>query len=205
MDFAGPRRSQAAGKPRSRGRLRRVLDYGLAAVVLGLLVLIAARVDRVEMRSESGVGSVADGDTLTVGGQRVRLRGIDAPEYNQMCRRDGKEYRCGREASVALKRAIGDSPVVCEGWERDRYGRLLAVCRAGDTNLNYIQVRAGWAVAFGDFEDTEMEARRENAGMWAGEFDRPRAWRDAHGDVAEGAHDLVASVVNWLRAIFGTN
>lgn len=203
MNFAGSRRAPRAGGAHGKGVLRRLLDYALAAVILALLVLIAARLDRVGTRSESGIATVADGDTLTVAGQRIRLRGIDAPEFDQICRRGGAEYRCGRESTAALRRWIGGAPVTCEGWERDRYGRLLAVCRAGDTNLNLEQVRAGWAVAFGDFEEAESEARRDKAGLWAGEFDRPRAWRDTHGGAAEGTHGLPASVANWLRAILG--
>ncbi len=50
----------------------------------------------------AGGAFVIDGDTLTVAGQRIRLYGIDAPEFHQLCQRDGEPWRCGQAATVAL-------------------------------------------------------------------------------------------------------
>ena len=35
---------------------------------------------------------IIDGDTLDVGGKRIRLLGVDAPEAKQTCTADGKEW-----------------------------------------------------------------------------------------------------------------
>jgi endonuclease YncB( thermonuclease family) len=111
---------------------RGVFDVFLAVLVLGLLALVAARLDRVDMRL-TGKVAVNDGDTVTVQGERIRLRGVDAPEFNQSCTIAGRPYACGRKAREALRTLIGGRAVACSGWQRDRYGRLLAICMAGST------------------------------------------------------------------------
>ena len=55
----------------------------------------------------TGQPRVIDGDTIEVAGQRVRLHGIDAPESRQLCRKDGKPWRCGKDATSALKAFLG--------------------------------------------------------------------------------------------------
>ena len=74
---------------------------------------------------------VVDGDTLSFEGLgvTVRLDGIDAPESRQACESaEGERYECGSAATQALKEKIAGKPVRCEGDQRDRYGRLSAVC-----------------------------------------------------------------------------
>src|SRR3954468_13280220 len=117
----GSRRRYAAA-PRSP--LRRFLDYALAAAILALLILVTARIDRVATRHLAGDALINDGDTITLKGERIRLLGIDAPEYNQTCERSGATYPCGRAAREALARLAGGGAIDCAGWERDRYGRL---------------------------------------------------------------------------------
>ncbi|MDQ6437865.1 thermonuclease family protein [Mesorhizobium sp. LHD-90] len=196
-----PWRAGRARPPRSFAR--KALDLSLAVVILGLIALLAARLDRVETRRMAGSAIVNDGDTITIAGEKIRLRGIDAPEYSQTCRRGGKDYACGREAREALRRLIGGQAVSCAGWQRDRFGRLLGECKAGSTDLNRALVAEGWAVAFGGFEIEEFSARKAGRGLWAGEFDRPRQWRDSHGSMAEDEHDWLDAAWNWLRASFG--
>lgn len=191
-----------ATRPR-RGRLRVLGDMLLAVVVLGLLALVVARLDEGAAIRIEGGASVVDGDTLVIAGERVRLRGLDAPELDQTCRRDGSDYPCGREARKALAELIGARPVECVGRRRDRYGRLLADCRAERTELARAQVVAGWAVAYGDYDKEEAMARDRGQGLWAGEFDRPKDWREMRGGAAEDEHVRGWVVVEWLRAILG--
>ncbi|RUW65389.1 thermonuclease family protein, partial [Mesorhizobium sp. M2A.F.Ca.ET.067.02.1.1] len=113
------------------------------------------------------------------------------------------DYPCGKLARQSLVRLIAGRPVSCSGWQRDRYGRLLGDCRAGDTDLNPAQVRAGWAVAFGDFETEEAVARAAKVGIWAGAFEEPRDWRDSHHDApVERKHGTLASLSDALREFF---
>lgn len=196
MRFARGGSSRRRAAPRSPWR--RLWDGLLTVVILGLLVVLAARLDRTETRNLQGRVTVNDGDSLTLGTERIRLLGIDAPEYDQICRKDGAGYPCGRQARQALVTLIGGRPVSCSGWERDKYDRLLATCTAGGSELNRSQVEAGWAVAYGDYRAEEDAARQKAAGLWVGSFERPHDWREMHGGMAESEH-AVPGILDWLR------
>ena len=135
-------------------------------------------------QSLTGVATVIDGDTIDIHGTRIRLHGIDAPESAQTCERDGKRYRCGQKAALALSDRIGRRPVACRKRGTDRYGRIIAVCRHGVTDLNAWMVRNGWAIAYRrysrDYIDKEQIARKTNAGIHAGRFIEPSRWRRGH-------------------------
>ena len=129
----------------------------------------------------SGKARVTDGDTIRFGGTRVRLFGIDAPEIKQTCDFEDKTWNCGIEARIALVKMIAEQKVSCEEKDKDRYGRIVAVCMAGGVNLNALMVREGWALAYRkysrDYVDEELTARRGKTGLWKGTFRRPWEWR----------------------------
>ena len=129
----------------------------------------------------SGLASVIDGDTIEVGGERIRLHGIDAPESKQLCRAGGTNWPCGRQASRALADRIDGRPVVCEERDRDRYGRIVALCRADGHDLGAWLVFRGWALAYRrystDYVADEKAAKAAHRGLWRGEFDPPWDWR----------------------------
>lgn len=89
--------------------------------------------------------TVTDGDTIKLNGAPVRLFGIDAPELKQDCP-DG--WPAGRLAATHLQALIAGRAVACEPRDTDRYGRTVAVCRAGGEDLGAIMVRDGYAWAF---------------------------------------------------------
>jgi endonuclease YncB( thermonuclease family) len=173
----------------------------LTVAILGLLVLLAARLNHTETQTLTGRATVNDGDSITLGAQKIRLRGIDAPEFDQTCWRDNLEYPCGRRAREALVALIGRRPVSCSGSEHDKYDRLLATCSAGDAELNRGMVEAGWAVAYGDYRTEEEVARGGGAGLWAGSFDSPRDWRQMHGGMMETEH-AIPGFLDWLSRLF---
>lgn len=195
-----PRMTGRVRRRARRGWTSRLWDGLLAVALLGLLILLAARLDRGEPQTLSGSAVVNDGDTITLGEERIRLRGIDAPEYNQVCVAGGREYSCGLRSRDALVALVGLRRVNCSGHERDKYGRLLAVCQVGDIDLNSRQVEAGWAVSYGDYHAQEDVARLAARGMWAGSFDRPREWRDTHGGMAETEH-VSSGILDWLGGL----
>ena len=129
----------------------------------------------------SGVPSVTDGDTLRIGPERIRLHGIDAPESKQRCRAGGKTWACGEAATRALRERIGRRPVECAERDRDRYGRIVAVCRVAGADVNAWMVSQGWAVAYRkystDYVSYETAAKAARRGVWRGEFVEPSRWR----------------------------
>lgn len=127
----------------------------------------------------AGLPHVADGDSVTLEGQRIRLVGIDAPELDQTCVQADAPYACGRQAREHLLGLLAGGPVECTGSKLDKYHRLLAVCRAGGVDLNAAMVRDGWAVAYGGYESEEAEARAARRGLWAGGFAWPQDFRKA--------------------------
>ncbi len=117
---------------------------GLVALAVGLAAAAAAQV--------TGPARVVDGDTFSVGAERVRLWGIDAPEGRQVCRdAKGQGYACGDAARDQLVGLIGGRVVRCEVRDRDPYGRAVSRCQAGSTDLGEAMVRAGWAIDYVQF------------------------------------------------------
>ena len=125
---------------------------------------------------------VIDGDSLFIGKTEIRLEGIDAPEYHQMCYdSENKAYPCGKEVYLALKKLVGTRPVRCEKVIIDKYRRQVSVCWLGKVNLNRWMVENGWAVAYTKYTDIyvpyEQQARQQRVGLWQGRFYKPWDWR----------------------------
>ncbi|MBB3317886.1 endonuclease YncB(thermonuclease family) [Rhizobium sp. BK181] len=157
----------------------RVMRDGVTALaLLAFLWLIAAKLNDKTETVHSGRFHAADGDSLNLGNERMRLHGIDAPELSQTCERAGDVWTCGQEAKRALQRLVGAVDTQCAGTERDRFDRLLVICRAGGVDLNAAMVRSGMAVSYGAYGDEERQARMEKVGLWAGTFEMPRSVRE---------------------------
>ena len=133
-----------------------------------------------------GAAKVVDGDTIRIGDTRIRLWGVDAPERKQTCQgRNDDVYECGRDAAAVLDELIGDWQVECVEKDRDRYGRVVAVCRTEAGELNATLVRRGWAIDYtqfshGRYQQEQAVARRERLGIWSGRFAMPSDWRRQH-------------------------
>lgn len=132
-------------------------------------------------RSVEGRAVVVDGDTIQLDDLRIRLKGIDAPELQQTCARNGRSYRCGEEARRVLSDLVVRENVACRSLGRDRYQRMLARCFVGNRDIGGTMVERGWAVSYGsNYKREEENARTRAQGLWAGEFTMPRTWRDEH-------------------------
>ena len=123
---------------------------------------------------------VIDGDGLEIDGQRIRLHGVDAFEYDQQC--GGSS--CGAAARAALSDLVRGRAVECRPVDVDRYGRTVARCYADGQDLGAAMVRDGMALAYRrygqDYVDEEASAQRAQAGAWSGEFQNPEDWRRSH-------------------------
>lgn len=150
-------------------------------LLIFFLTLFAVTPSTTSADSLVGRASVVDGDTLEIHGTRIRLYGIDAPESGQSCLVKGKQSRCGQHAALALADKIGSRTVTCDPKDRDRYQRVVAVCRAGEEDLNAWMVSEGWAMAYRrystDYIREEDTASADKRGIWRGDFVAPWDWR----------------------------
>lgn len=142
-----------------------------------LLVLAPARAEIL-----SGPANGLDEDSIAVGGERVRLWGIDAPDLGQSCNRGGKPWACGRDAARALDRLVGGKTVRCLVILRDRVRRLVVGdCTLGGESLSRWMIVNGYAIMNTRQTDAyareETEAREAKRGIWNSTFDPPWEWR----------------------------
>jgi len=91
-------------------------------------------------------------------------------------------------ATRALEAFVAGREIRCSGTERDKYGRLIAVCRVGGREINRWMVEAGWALAYtrysGDYAAPERSASQARRGLWAGSFEATWEFRRARWKVA---------------------
>ncbi len=133
---------------------------------------------------------VIDGDTIINKGQKIRLFGIDAPEKKQKCKKPflsfsfisfSKKYDCGLLSTKKLKQKLENKTINCTKKGIDRYQRIIAICYLDDKDINAWIVRNGYAVAYVKYSkkylSQENLARKENLGLWKGEFEMPWNWR----------------------------
>ena len=130
----------------------------------------------------SGIARVVDGDTIWIGGTKIRLHGIDAPETKQECiDANGNPWMAGEAATEFLKSLTVGKEVSCSSHGNDRYGRMIGSCEVGDMDINREMVKAGLARAYRQYSERylyeEHGAMRTKAGMWGGECMAPWDWR----------------------------
>lgn len=131
---------------------------------------------------------VIDGDTLDIGGERVRVWGIDAPD---------KPERMKAEARKRAAAIIAREGITCRTDERDNlrlratklcpssmtsYGRVNAQCSLKKTGEDFGRrmVREGFAVSYRRFDCGEYGRDMANAeaakvGLWRSENRQMRA------------------------------
>lgn len=138
-----------------------------------------------------GIATAGDGDSFEVNGQRVRLFGIDAPEFDQNCQRAGSSWQCGQEAADALSKLVVGKEVRCVSTGTDQYDRHLARCTVGTVDINRSMVANGYAVAFrrysSDYVAAEETAKLNKRGIWAGSFTMPSEVRAADQERIENS------------------
>ena len=109
----------------SRFRLRRADLAGIplsVAIGIGLLFLLGGMARAADAHIlEARVSKVLDGDTFTLSGEsrRIRVWGLDAPEWN---------HQGGSTATSTLRSLISGKQLRCAVLDVDRYGRLVAQC-----------------------------------------------------------------------------
>lgn len=157
----------------------------LLLLVACLLIPAPAPAQRPTDRDRSFTATVVgihDGDTISVRTSqetiRIRLEGIDCPEYRQPYSARAKRFT----SDMAYRKQV-----TVEGRGEDQYGRLLARVRVGGVELNEALVRHGLAWHYQRAEidralaDAERVARASRAGLWADQNPvAPWRWRRDH-------------------------
>lgn len=130
-------------------------------MLLRLLLLFVGSLSSIALAQApiEGPAVVVTGDTLEIGGQRLHLHGIVAPE--------------GGLSSRMLADRIGQSAVSCKPRGQER----LVVCAVGGIDLNAWMVEQGWAMADRregvDYIRLEDLARKFGRGIWATSIQLP--------------------------------
>lgn len=158
----------------------------MRAVLFGVIcgtLLIGVDANAQNGRRFIGQATVIDGDTIQVGTERIRLWGIDAFEPAQKC----GSLNCGATATDFLKTTIKNAfdsnykDVFCIEKDKDRYGRIVAICRLGAIDLGAAMVVSGNAVAYRkyslDYVAEEEQAKATMAGAWSTQFQTPEDYR----------------------------
>jgi len=136
--------------------------------------------------------AVHDGDTFTIGKQKIRVFGIDAPELNQKCRADAilepgpsPCVPCGKQARGALSRLIQSKELTCTKRGQS-YDRMVAECTIGKLNIGLWMLSHGQAVSYpqflkkrdrNDYLGAEASAKSNGVGLWSETFVPPEDWR----------------------------
>ncbi len=143
-----------------------------------------------EINEISGNAQIIDGDTIKINSKKIRLHGIDAPEFEQMCKKPyltiifftfTKDYPCGKISTQKLQKKINNKVITCKILDIDRYKRLIGECYKRNLNLNSWLVSNGYAVAYKKYSkkyiSNEINAKNEKKGIWQGKFEMPWEFR----------------------------
>jgi endonuclease YncB( thermonuclease family) len=129
-----------------------------------------------------GAAEVVGPAMLSLGGKRIVLFGIDAPVKGQPCYAGAKTWDCSTASAKTLLNIIGTQEVACEERRVDRFGRVFAVCKAREVDINRALVEAGLAVALPkettDYVAAEAAAKAKGIGVWRGPFTAPADYRE---------------------------
>lgn len=92
-----------------------------------------------------GVNCVVDGDTIWLGGEKIRVADIDAPETHDA--RCASEQALGDQATRRLRQLLGGGAVTLRRIDRDRdqYGRKLRIVLVDGRSVGEALVDEGLA------------------------------------------------------------
>jgi micrococcal nuclease len=119
-----------------------------------------------QTENQNIVVEVVDGDTFQLkSGKRVRLKGVDAPEYD----------RCGgKEAKERLTQLILNKKVKLTEETQESFGRSLALVYLNGTLINKIILEEGWGRT--DYQKNSQrtvltaafhQAQQDKIGIWS--------------------------------------
>ena len=113
------------------------MRFGKVIHVLSVLLVMCLVAVPANAQELKGRAKVIDGDTLWLGGVKIRLNGIDAPERGQA------RYRA---ATRTLQRLVAGRTVVCKLNGDKSYYRYIGTCSVGETDLAAAVIASGNAL-----------------------------------------------------------
>lgn len=158
-------------------------------VVLGVPFLRKSQT-AIPTETTTTVTNVVDGDTFdTKDGTRVRLLGLDAPEYPEGC--------LSKRAKERISALVLGKEVNLEITEEDRFGRKIAWVTMGkDIPLSIVLVEEGLGVA-DPMDDgrgalltqAQTKAQETKRGIWSNECTSARAGCTIKGNYHKGTKE----------------
>ncbi len=153
-----------------------VLAAGIALAGLG------SRAAADDLPVYRGLAEVVGPAMLSLDGKRIILFGIDAPVKGQPCYAGAKIWDCSTASAKTLLNIVGTQEITCEQRRVDGFGRVFAICKAGELDVNRALVEAGMAVALPkesmDYVVAEAAAKAKGIGVWRGPFTAPADYRE---------------------------
>src|SRR6266436_2667762 len=147
-----------------------------------MLLGAAASAAADDLRVYRGAAEVTGPAMLRLEGKRILLWGVDAPVRGQPCHAGNKTWDCATASAKTLLNLVGNQEIACETRRIDQFGRVFAVCRAGEFDINGALVEAGMAVALPkettDYVAAEATAKSKSIGVWRGPFMAPADYRE---------------------------
>ena len=168
-----------------------VREFGMKRIVLAVAIAAtcATPAFSAAQRTVAGPAEVIDGDSLLVGGVRIRILDVDAPESGQFCFAKGESvdqgaWHCGRRAAAALSDWIGAQEVSCDMAAQGIHKGWLARCSVDGKDLAEWLATNGWAVPAPACKCEVVRSASDHAksaglGIWSSAFTMPWDWRAA--------------------------
>ncbi len=154
--------------------LNKIRVFLLINIHIVILLTSTENLKAKELKIITGIAKVIDGDTILINKKKIRLFGIDAPEWDQKCQKIwltisyfsfNKDYFCGEISTNKLKKKINNQFMNCKWKNKDRYKRFIA----------------GYAVAYRKYSKKyvahEDIAKKDKLGLWSGTFEMPWDYR----------------------------
>lgn len=146
----------------------------LSIILLSIFVIFSAvfcaafKSDNDKTIIRGNVVYIYDGDTVKLKTNdsieyKIRLSGIDAPEYDQKYGKDSKEY---------LESLVSGKFICIKVLGTDKYDRILATIFYNNEDINYKMIKAGYAWHYKyydnnrEYEVAETEAKSKKIGLW---------------------------------------
>lgn len=158
-----------------------------ASVVFFLIILIlAANVDG-SRKTITGIAEAWSGDTLSLEGQKIRLKDISACKPGQTAVAAGVTFDCGQWAKDKLQSLINNHRLHCKQYYRSKNDAIIGQCFktlnkglsisqemlqiGGAFQRNWLQTNNGKSPA------TVLNAQKHKLGIWSfKEIEHPEMW-----------------------------